>query len=163
MENNIRTIVDVSGGMNEFGKLFILKNLCRYLEMSEYNVTLYFLNNQITEITQSLEIKPSNITNLEVLSQEIEKWKDAETNILIISDGNLNVLQVSDFYNKIRKYENVKIRTVAVGPDINKKNLKKISTNDSFYLAEDIQSALNSLLFSIKKKSKIPLNINEIQ
>jgi hypothetical protein len=162
MENSIKAIVDVSGGMNEFGKLFILKNLCRYLKMSEHKVTLYFLNNQLTEITQPQKINPSNIANLEILSKEIEKWKDAETNILIISDGNLQILHVKDFYNKIRKFENVKIRTVAVGPDLKKNNLKKLSTNDTFYLAEDIQSAMNSLLLFMNNKTQTPSNLNEI-
>jgi adenylosuccinate synthase len=162
MENSIKAIVDVSGGMNEFGKLFILKNLCRYLKMSEHKVTLYFLNNQLTEITQPQKINPSNIANLEILSKEIEKWKEAETNILIISDGNLQILHVKDFYNKIRKFENVKIRTVAVGPDLKKNNLKKLSTNDTFYLAEDIQSAMNSLLLFMNNKTQTPSNLNEI-
>jgi hypothetical protein len=81
---------------------------------------------------------------------------------LIISDGNLNLLKLYDFKSKIKKLENIKIRTVAVGPDANLDNLKKLSTNNSFYFAEDIQASIKSFMFFDNIKNEVPLNANGI-
>jgi hypothetical protein len=177
MSKNFLVFIDNSGGMNEMGKDFTLRNLCRFIkEFPQMNVDLFsdidpkfFLwDNCIKEISWDInadvpQIVPSGSASLNELHRYIESIRnETEWHLLILSDGNFKISEIDDFSRKIKKNTKLKIRTVAVGADANENKLKKISTNESIYLAEDIYSAIVSLFFSEDRKIAIPQTIDDL-
>jgi hypothetical protein len=161
----INAIIDISGGMNELGKMYVLQNSCRYLiEYDDVEIKMFAWNDEITEFSDIESITPSNTANLTSLSTFIEKNanNDAENLLLLIGDGNYKSIELTDFSNKIKKLDKVKIRTIAIGADTNKATLRKISTNSTVYASEDIYAGIQSLLYLSDKKENNPLTINEI-
>ncbi len=68
--------------------------------------------------------------------------------VLVMSDGNFPNSDIVSFQNQIGTFTNLVIRVVAVGADADLLKLKKISTNNSVYLSENIASAIDSAIFS---------------
>ncbi|EKL00285.1 hypothetical protein VCCP1035_0719 [Vibrio cholerae CP1035(8)] len=67
--------------------------------------------------------------------------------VLILSDGNFPNSDIVSFQKQLGTFSNLIIRTVAVGADADLLKLKKISTNNTVYLSENIASAIDSTIF----------------
>jgi hypothetical protein len=67
--------------------------------------------------------------------------------VLIMSDGNFPNSDLVSFQNQLGTFTDLIIRTVAVGADAALLKLKKISTNRTVYLSENIASAIDGTIF----------------
>lgn len=179
MAISIEVIVDSSGSMNEMGKSLLLRNLCRYISQLPYiNPDKYmrikfsfFLWSSIIDKYSTQEngdfnlIDPQGSSNLCILSEWLVKKVDNGEMLktLLLTDGNFNSSVVTN-YNKITSnYTNLQVLPVAIGADANITPLKKISTNQKVYLAENIPSAIDSLILRTSSISNKPKSINQIQ
>lgn len=171
-------IVDTSGSMNEMGKIHLQRNLSRYavqlMEISQekykdLNIRLFQWKQNIYKITmQSDRDIPAFIANGSVSLNALSNFlssnsTDSEiSRLVILSDGNFE----SDDYKSFLtwKEENIPplIRTVAVGADADLLKLKKISTNNTVYLSENIASAIDSAIFGFDKLPIAPVILDQI-
>lgn len=158
----------MSGSMKEMGKILLLKNLLKYvaelinLNYSKFPVNeckFYNWSSSLSEIKiQSKEdlmaIKPSGSADLERLKGMFEDIlvSNDQHKILLLSDGCFSGIGVNQLSSWINEQSGLMIRTVCIGTDANELKLKKLSTNDSTYKAENINSAINSLLFGDDSK-----------
>ena len=164
MNKLIDIIVDTSGSMNEMGKIHLQRNLCRYaaqlrsIDQEKYSgsdIRFYKWAQDITQLTIQSDgdipaLKADGVSNLCVLSnffsQQLNEYERAR--ILILSDGNFPTSEdIKSFQKRLGTYTNLSIRTVAVGADADLLKLKKISTNSTVYLSENIASAIDSTIF----------------
>lgn len=171
-------IVDVSGSMNEMGKIHLQRNLCRYaaqlrgIDQQKYadlDIRFYQWAQDISEVTiQSDGDVPalnaegsSNLCDLyDFLSQHLNDSGSAR--ILILSDGNFPNSDIVSFKNQLSKFPDLIIRTVAVGADADLLKLKKVSTNNTVYLSENISSAIDSTIFGSDKPYTAPVSVDQI-
>lgn len=165
---------DVSGSMNEMGKIHLQRNLCRYaaqlrlIDQEKYSgldIRLYQWAQNITEVVlQSdgdiLALNAEGSSNLCVISDFLSQYLN-DTGILmvlILSDGNVPSPDIVSFQKKLGTFSNLMIRTVAVGADADLLKLKKISTNNSVHLSENISSAIDSTIFGYDEPFAIPVS-----
>jgi hypothetical protein len=171
-------IVDVSGSMNEMGKIHLQRNLCRYaaqlrlIDQEKYSgsdIRFYQWAQNVSEVAlQSDGIFPalnaegsSNLCDLsDFLSQHLNDAGSART--LILSDGNFPNSNIVSFQNQLSTFSDLIIRTVAVGADADLLKLKKISTNNSVHLSENISSAIDSTIFGSDEPFAIPVSTAQI-
>jgi hypothetical protein len=171
-------IVDVSGSMNEMGKIHLQRNLCRYaaqlrgVDQQKYaslDIRFYQWVQDISEITiQSDGDIPalnaegsSNLCDLsDFFSQHLNDT--GRSRILILSDGNFANSDIVSFQNQLSKFPDLIIRTVAVGADADLLKLKKLSTNNSVHLSENISSAIDSTIFGSDEPFAIPVSTAQI-
>lgn len=163
MKPSLNIIVDVSGSMNEMGKIHLQRNLCRYAaqlaliepdKYTDFNIRFYQWGLSVSEVHLKddgdiplLEAKGS--TSLSVLADFLsQKLTDSERlRVLILSDGNFSTLDIVSFKKLLSSYPEMVVRTVAVGADADLLKLKKTSTNNKVYLSENIASAIESTIF----------------
>ena len=178
MSESLCIIIDVSGSMQNMGKIHLLRNLCRYvaqlplINQQKYaatNVRFYQWAQAISEFTlQSDGDMPalnaegsSHLGGLsDFLSQNLNPV--ARSMVLILSDGYFSTSDISAFQQRLSTLSNLSVRTVAVGADANVMTLRKLSTNDSVYLAENILAAIDSAIFGSDKLLLAPLSTAEI-
>jgi hypothetical protein len=178
MKESLYIIVDVSGSMNEMGKIHLQRNLCRYaaqlrgVDQQKYaslDIRFYQWAQDISEITiQSDGDIPalnaegsSNLCDLsDFLSQHLNDTGSAR--ILILSDGNFPKSGIVSFQNQLSTFSELIIRTVAVGADADLLKLKKISTNSSVHISENISSAIDSTIFGSDEQFSIPVSTAQI-
>ena len=178
MKAPLYIIVDVSGSMNEMGKIHLQRNLCRYaaqlrgIDQQKYadlDIRFYQWAQDISEVTiqsdgdiPSLNAEgSSNLCDLyDFLSQYLNDSGSAR--ILILSDGNFPNSDIVSFKNQLSKFPDLIIRTVAVGADADLLKLKKISTNNSVHLSENISSAIDSTIFGSDEPFAIPVSTAQI-
>ncbi|MCX4039890.1 hypothetical protein OR606_06705 [Aeromonas hydrophila] len=178
MKAPLYIIVDVSGSMNEMGKIHLQRNLCRYaaqlrgIDQQQYadlDIRFYQWAQDISEVTiqsdgdiPSLNAEgSSNLCDLyDFLSQYLNDSGSAR--ILILSDGNFPNSDIVSFKNQLSKFPDLIIRTVAVGADADLLKLKKISTNNSVHLSENISSAIDSTIFGSDEPFAIPVSTAQI-
>ncbi|MFM5499828.1 hypothetical protein ACET7P_02665 [Aeromonas veronii] len=178
MKAPLYIIVDVSGSMNEMGKIHLQRNLCRYaaqlrgIDQQKYadlDIRFYQWAQDISEVTiqsdgdiPSLNAEgSSNLCDLyDFLSQYLNDSGSAR--ILILSDGNFTNSDIVSFKNQLSKFPDLIIRTVAVGADADLLKLKKISTNNSVHLSENISSAIDSTIFGSDEPFAIPVSTAQI-
>lgn len=178
MKATLYLIVDVSGSMNEMGKIHLQRNLCRYaaqvklMENEKYanvNIQFYQWAQNISEIVIQgngdipvLNAQGSSGLPL-LLDFFSENLKDADrSKVLVLSDGFFSSLEIENFQNQLGKLAKLIIRTVAVGADADLLKLKKISTNNTVYLAENIASAIDSVIFGSDEIVAEPTTISQI-
>ncbi len=177
MKELLYIIVDVSGSMNEMGKIHLQRNLCRYatqlrgIDQEKYadlDIRFYQWAQDISEITiQSDGDIPvlnaegsSNLCDLsDFLSQHLNDTGRAR--ILILSDGFFNQDDIDRFI-RWKKGLHILIRIIAVGADADLLKLKKISTNHTVYLAENIASAIDSTIFGFDEPLTTPVSTTQI-
>ena len=82
---------------------------------------------------------------------------------LILSDGNFANSDISSFQKRLNTFFNLLLRTVAIGADADLLKLKKISSNKSVYLAENIPLAIDSAIFGIDKSVIAPESVSQIK
>jgi hypothetical protein len=178
MKETLYIIVDVSGSMNEMGKIHLQRNLCRYaaqmrdIDQEKYadlEICFYQWAQDISEITiQSDGDIPalnaegsSNLCDLaDFISQHLNDTRSGR--ILILSDGNFPNSNIVSFQNQLSKFPDLIIWTVAVGADSDLLKLKKISTNNSVHLSENISSAIDSTIFGSDEPFAIPVSTAQI-
>jgi len=178
MKAPLYIIVDVSGSMNEMGKIHLQRNLCRYaaqlrlIDQDKYSgadIRFYQWAQNVSEVAlQSDGDIPalnaegsSNLCDLsDFLSQHLNDAGSART--LILSDGNFPNSNIVSFQNQLSTFSDLIIRTVAVGADADLLKLKKISTNNSVHLSENISSAIDSTIFGSDEPFAIPVSTAQI-
>ncbi|WP_323175737.1 vWA domain-containing protein [Neisseria cinerea] len=174
MKEALYIIVDVSGSMNEMGKIHLQRNLCRYaaqlrgIDQQKYadlDIRFYQWAQDILKITiqtdgdiPSLNAEgSSNLCDLyDFLFQHLNDSGSAR--ILILSDGNFPNSDIVSFQKQLGTFSNLIIRTVAVGADADLLKLKKISTNNTVYLSENIASAIDSTIFGSDEPLTAPVS-----
>lgn len=178
MSQALHIIADVSGSMNEMGKIHLQRNLCRYATQLDYvsperyagvKIHIYQWAQKISEIKLEKNgdlpvLSATDVACLKELSVCIsDNLSDSkETRILILSDGNFSSSDILDLKSQFDNTSGVIIRTVAVGADANQLSLKKLSTNNTVHLAENISSAIDSALFSMDDPLISPASTAEI-
>lgn len=178
MKEALYIIVDVSGSMNEMGKIHLQRNLCRYAaqlrgihqqKYADLDIRFYQWAQDISEITirsdgdiPALNAEgSSNLCDLsDFLSQHLNDT--GRSRILILSDGNFPNSDIVNFQNQLGTFTDLIIRTVAVGADADLLKLKKISTNNSVHLSENISSAIDSTIFGSDEPFAIPVSTAQI-
>lgn len=178
MKNNFIIIVDVSGSINEMGKIHLQRNLCRYtaqlwgIDQKKYadlDIRFYQWAQDVSEITiqRDGDIPTLNVegsSKLCDLSDFFSQYlNDTErSRILILSDGSFPNSDIVSFQSQLRTFPDLIIRTVAVGADADLLKLKKISTNNSVHLSENISSAIDSTIFGSDEPFAIPVSTAQI-
>lgn len=170
--------VDVSGSMNEMGKIHLQRNLCRYaaqlrlIDQEKYsglNIRFYQWAQSVSEIVlQSDGNIPalnaegsSNVCALsDFLSQHVNDT--GRSMVLIMSDGNFSNSDIVSFQKQLGTFSNLIIRTVAVGADADLLKLKKISKNNAVYLSENIASAIDGTIFGSDEPLTAPASTAQI-
>ena len=170
--------VDVSGSMNEMGKIHLQRNLCRYaaqlrlIDKEKYSgldIRFYqWAQSVAVAVLQSdgdiPDLNAEGSSNLCVISEFLSQYQSdtGRLMVLILSDGNFPNSDIVSFKNQLSKFPDLIIRTVAVGADADLLKLKKISTNNSVHLSENISSAIDSTIFGSDEPFAIPVSTAQI-
>lgn len=154
-------LVDVSGSMYEMGKIHLQRHLCRYVSRvarfqpdiyAGTEVRLYQWGETVSLIAQQPngdipELQAAGSADIVALSHFLSTQPDGQNqSLLILSDGNFSQQELLHFQQQCAKSPTVRVRAVAVGADADLLTLRKMATNDTVYLAEDISQAMNSAL-----------------
>ncbi|KGA27985.1 vWA domain-containing protein [Pectobacterium odoriferum] len=178
MKAPLYIIVDVSGSMNEMGKIHLQRNLCRYasqlqrIDQEKYSgdkIHFYQWTQNTSEITLQSDgdipaLNAEGSSNLCVISDFLSQYLNdtGRLMVLILSDGNFPNSDIVSFQKKLGTFSNLIIRTVAVGADADLLKLKKISTNNTVYLSENIASAIDSTIFGSDELLTAPVSTARI-
>lgn len=176
--NKLFIIIDTSGSMNELGKIHLQRNLCRYVaqlqlidqgKYADIDIHFYKWAQNISEIVVQSNGSITNLntqgsSSLNILSgflfQNVNSTEGSK--ILILSDGNFSNSNILSFHSQLSSISDLIIRTVAVGADADLMKLKKVSTNNSVYLSEDIASAFDCVFFESDEQLAIPISTDQI-
>lgn len=178
MKGALYIIVDVSGSMNEMGKIHLQRNLCRYvtqlrlIEQDRYSgldIRFYQWAQNVSEVPLQGDgdipaLNAQGSSSLSVLSDFLseDKMNAENSKILILSDGNFDRDDYQAFLKWKENHALPMARTVAVGADADLLKLKKISTNNTVYLSENIASAIDSTIFGSDEPLTPPASIAQI-
>lgn len=178
MKVPLHIIVDVSGSMNEMGKIHLQRNLCRYAaqlrlidkeKYSSSDIRFYQWTQNVSEVALQSDgdipaLNAEGSSSLCVLSDFLSQYLNntGRLMVLILSDGNFPNSDIVSFQNQLGSFTDLIIRTVAVGADADLLKLKKISTNNTVYLSENIASAINSTIFGSDEPLTVPLATDQI-
>ncbi|MBT0338688.1 hypothetical protein [Morganella morganii] len=170
--------VDVSGSMNELGKIHLQRNLCRYaaqlrlIDQEKYSgldLCFYQWAQNVSEVVLQSDgdipaLKAEGSSNLCVISDFLSQYLNdtGRLMVLILSDGNFPNSDIVSFQKQLGTFSNLMIRTVAVGADADLLKLNKISTNNSVHLSENISSAIDSTIFGSDEPFAIPVSTAQI-
>lgn len=170
--------VDVSGSMNEMGKIHLQRNLCRYaaqlrlIDQEKYSgsdIHFYQWAQNVSEVALQSDgdipdLNAEGSSNLCVISEFLSQYQSdtGRLMVLILSDGNFPNSDIVSFQNKLGTFTDLIIRTVAVGADADLLKLKKISTNNTVYLSENIASAIDSTIFGSDEPLTAPASTAQI-
>ena len=155
---NVYVFIDVSGSMYEMGKRFLLRYLCRFIntlhkvypqKYSTAKFSFFTWGESIEKIEIADDVPVLEIANSSKLMDIIsfcEKNNSTIQKVLLFSDGYVDL----DDFKKFKKEnkDNVLIQTIAVGEDSNLSKLKEISSTNTVYLAENVGTAIDNLLFN---------------
>ena len=173
----IYLIVDVSGSMNEMGKIYLQQNLCRTVaqlqridqKYVDFAPCFYQWAQKVSEITIQSDVdiptlEAAGSSSLGVLSDFLsQKLNDNDShNVLMLSDGHFQRDDREKFQAWQNKHKQIMISAVAVGADADLWKLKKISTNERVYLAENIASAIDCTIFGSDEKLAAPVSTTQI-
>jgi len=178
MKSNLNIIADVSGSMNEMGKIHLLRNLCRYaaqlrfIDQEKYSgsdIHFYQWSQNVSEVVLQSDgdipaINAEGSSKLCALSDFLSKNlnETEEMRLLLLSDGNFDRDDYKTFLEWKKDYYCLFIRSVAVGVDADLLKLKKISTNNTVYLSENIASAIDSTIFGSDEPLTAPVSTAQI-
>lgn len=170
--------VDVSGSMNEMGKIHLQRNLCRYaaqlrlIDQEKYSgldIRFYQWAQNVSEVVLQSDgdipaLNAEGSSNLCVISDFLSQHLNdiGRSMVLIMSDGNFPNSDIVSFQKQLGTFSNLIIRTVAVGADTDMLKLKKISTNNTVYLSENIASAIDSTIFGSDELLTAPVSTARI-
>ncbi|WP_429220914.1 hypothetical protein [Aeromonas veronii] len=178
MNEPLYIIVDVSGSMNEMGKIHLQRNLCRYaaqlrlIDQEKYSgldIRFYQWAQNVSEVVLQSDgdipaLNAEGSSNLFVISDFLSQHLNdtGRLMVLILSDGNFPNLDIVSFQKQLGTFSNLIIRTVAVGADADLLKLKKISANNTVYLSENIASAIDSTIFGSDELLTAPVSTARI-
>ncbi|MBW7876131.1 MAG: VWA domain-containing protein [Candidatus Cloacimonetes bacterium] len=178
MKSCIYIIIDVSGSMNEMGKIHLQRNLCRYAaqlrlidqeKYSDADIRFYQWAQNVSEVALQSDgdipaFKAKGFSNLCALSDFfLQHMNDAgRSMVLVLSDGHFLNSDIVSFKNQLSIFPDLIIRTAAVGADSDLFKLKKISTNNTVYLSENIASAIDGTIFGSDKPLATPVSTTQI-
>lgn len=178
MKAPLYIIVDVSGSMNEMGKIHLQRNLCRYaaqlrlIDQEKYSgsdIRFYQWAQNVSEVVLQSDgdipaLNAEGSSKLCVLSDFLSQYLNdtGRSMVLILSDGNFPNSDIVSFQNQLGTFTDLIIRTVAVGADADLLKLKRISTNNSVYLSENIASAIDSTIFGSDEPLTAPASTARI-
>ncbi len=178
MKTPIYIIVDVSGSMNEMGKIHLQRNLCRYaaqlrlIDQEKYSgsdIRFYQWVQNVSEVALQSDgdipaLNAEGSSNLCVLSDFLSQYLNDTGRLmaLILSDGHFPNSDIVSFQSQLSTFTDLIIRTVAVGADADLLNLKKISTNNTVYLSENIASAIDSTIFGSDEPLTTPVSTAQV-
>ncbi|EHZ6901839.1 hypothetical protein K6N94_002491 [Vibrio cholerae] len=170
--------VDVSGSMNEMGKIHLQRNLCRYaahlrlIDKEKYSgldIRFYQWAQNVSEIVLHSDenipaLNAEGSSNLCVISDFLSQYQSdtGRLMVLILSDGNFPDPDFESFLKQRGTFSDLIIRTVAVGADADLLKLKKISTNNTVYLSENIASAIDSTIFGSDEPLTAPVSTAQV-
>ena len=83
--------------------------------------------------------------------------------VLLLTDGHFSNSLITNFKQGFTSFPNLIMRTVATGADADLVKLKKMSTNESVYLPENISAAVDSVCFGTDERVACPETVNKIQ
>jgi hypothetical protein len=178
MKEPLYIIVDVSGSMNELGKIHLQRNLCRtaaqlrLIDQEKYSgsdIRFYQWAQNVSEVVLQSDgdipaLNAEGSSNLCVLSDFLSQHLNVtgSARILILSDGNFPNSEIVTFQSQLGTFTDLLIRTVAVGADADLLKLKKISTNSTVYLSENIASAIDCTIFGSDELLTAPSSTAQI-
>ncbi|EGR1476955.1 TPA: hypothetical protein NKZ51_000550 [Vibrio parahaemolyticus] len=178
MNKVIQVIADTSGSMNEMGKIHLQRNLCRYAaqlrlieqeKCSGSDIRFYQWAQNVSEVVLQSDVgipalNAEGSSSLCVLSDFLSQHLNdtGRSMVLIMSDGNFPNSDIVSFQKQLGTFSNLIIRTVAVGADADLLKLKKISTNNTVYLSENIASAIDSTIFGSDEPLTAPVSTARI-
>lgn len=178
MKAALYIIVDVSGSMNEMGKIHLQRNLCRYAaqlqlidqeKYADFDIRFYQWTQNISETALQSDgdipaLNTEGSSSLSVLSDFLSQNLNdtGRSMVLILSDGNFSNSDILSFQKQLSSFFGLIIRTVAVGADADLLKLKKISTNNSVHLSENIASAIDSIIFGSDEHMVAPESTAQI-
>jgi hypothetical protein len=178
MKGTIYIIVDVSGSMNEMGKIHLQRNLCRYVaqlqlidqkKYADFNICFFQWIQNVSEIVLQSDgdipaLNAGGSASLSVLSEFISQNvnKTQRSTSIILSDGNFPNSDILIYQDQLKPFPDLIIRTVAVGADADLQKLKKLSTNNSVHLSENISSAIDSTIFGAEEHMAAPESTTQI-
>ena len=164
--------------MNEMGKIYLQRNLCRYaaqlrlIDQEKYSgsdIRFYQWAQNVSEVVLQSDgdipaLSAEGSSKLCVLSDFLSQYLNdtGRSMILILSDGNFPNSDIVSFQSQLGTFSDLIIRTVAVGADADLLKLKKISTNNSVYLSENIASAIDSTIFGSDEPLSAPASTTQI-
>ena len=176
MNATLYIIVDVSGSMNEMGKIHLQRNMCRYaaqlqlIDPEKYScsdIRFYQWGQNISEIVlqssgdiPALNAEGSSSPSVlfDFLSRNLNDI--GKSKVLILSDGKFP--DIVSFQNQLGTFPDLIVRTVAVGADADLLKLRKISTNNTVYLSENIAPAIDSAIFGSDEPLAEPVSTAQI-
>ncbi len=178
MKASLNIIVDVSGSMNEMKKNHLRRNLCRYVaqlqlidqeKYADLDIRFYQWTQNISKVVLQSDgdipaLSAEGSSNLCVLSDVLShRLNDTGRSMaLILSDGNFSNSNIVSFQNQLSTFPDLIIRTVAIGADADLLKLRKISTNKTVYLSENIASAIDSTIFGSDEPLAAPVSTAQI-
>ncbi len=155
---NVYVFIDVSGSMYEMGKRFLLRYLCRFMntlhkiypqKYSTVKFSFFTWGESIEKIEITDDVPDLDVESSSKLMDIISFFENNNSTlqkILLFSDGHVDLDDFKQF--KKENKDNVLIQTVAVGEDSNLSKLKEISSTKTVYLAENIGTAIDNLVFN---------------
>jgi len=171
-------VLDISGSMQEMGKLLLARNLVSFIrESSDINpekfsiggIRLFTLNEAIqpVELTANCatpHFQASGKADLARLKDllELEIERTTQVKGLILSDGIFPKALLKSFSAWCKEHLHLTLLAVAIGADSSHADLKKLSTNNRVFSPEDISAAIQSLTAGIKGEVRGPTSVNEI-
>lgn len=178
MTESLYIIVDVSGSMKEMGKIHLQRNLCRYavqlkhLSYEKYtgtDIRFYQWAERVCKVDMHSDgdipaLKAEGSSRMSVLADFLSQQMNdtRSTRFLILSDGNFEHDDCKLFLEWKKENKPPLLRAVAVGADANLFELKKISTNNTVYLSENIASAIDGTVFGSDESLTAPVSTSQI-
>ena len=178
MKAILNIVIDISGSMNEMGKIHLQRNLCRYVaqlqliepeKYANFNIHFYQWAQDVSQITVQSDgdipaIYTEGTASLDVLVDFLFRNLSITQRalLLVISDGHFTKTDILNFQSQLSSLADLNIRTVAVGADADLLKLKKISSNNSVYLSENIASAIDSTIFGSDEPLMAPVSTAQI-
>lgn len=181
MQEVVYIISDLSGSHAEMGKVFLMRNLLRFVSQlpviheGKYTDIEFKFFNWKSEISETMAapqyelpyIEPEGQTDLGVLKAFIERYtiKEAVTRVLLLSDGYYTTADIKEFDAWKKTQLALMITPVAIGADADDSCLKKLTVKSRVYQPEDIGLAVDAMVFGWKAKTGTlaPETIADIQ
>lgn len=145
----ICVVIDCSGSMTSMSKKDIVKGVCRNLFLhEEFKFKFYAWSDSVTEIVDGnvgLEFECSGTNRLSTLVQFIQNDLKSSGNILLLTDGFIDE-DKTEFTSLVRDSQNLKLRVVGIGADINKERLSFLFPKNFVATSSDKECLIFSTL-----------------
>ena len=175
---SLHIILDVSGSMQEMGKLMLARNLISCIrekcclksgEIPFKKMQFFIWNDKVCPVDLSNDnetphFKASGKVDMDQLIELLGREASAGLlqNVIILSDGNFSKNTLKKFCVWRKEQSNVNIRTVAIGADASHFNLKEMATNNHVILSENISTVIQSFYYGIDSNVLPPYSIGEL-